>query len=298
MYLKDKRMQALYLCCISTIFSAVCLSISDTKMDTPQIFAPGVISTSHEFGITFTPDGKELYFSRFDGKNPIHIFHAAMMNGIWQQPERVAFSSDQWSDLDPFLSPNGKQLFFISTRPVPGTPAGSKNMDIWVSSLEAGGWGNPRWLERVNSSGKEGSPTVDRAGNLYFFSDRAGGADHNMIYEAAFTGGAYAEPVPLPAPVNSGTSDTSPFISPDGNSLLFYSTRSGGFGKADLYIAFKKNGKWSEVKNLGPKVNTPDSEYNPAVSPDGKILFFGRNSNIYEVPLSAIPTLKSNWFSR
>lgn len=289
-------MQAFYLCCISAFFSVVCLSTPDAK--TVQIFAPSVISTSHEFGITFTPDGKELYFSRFDGKAPIHIFHAVMVNGIWQQPERASFSSDQWSDLDPFLSPNGKQLFFISTRPASGATTGSKNMDIWITSKEAGGWGEPRWLEQVNSSGKEGSPTVDRAGNLYFFSDRAGGADHNMIYEASFTGDAYTAPKPLPAPVNSGVSDASPFISPDGNSLLFYSTRPYGFGKADLYIAFKKKGKWSEVENLGPQVNTPDSEYNPAISPDGKTLFFGRNSNIYEVSVSAIPGLKSSWFSR
>jgi Tol biopolymer transport system component len=105
-----------------------------------------------------------------------------------------------------------------------------------------------------------------------------------MIYEAPLVNGAYAAPVLLPKVVNSGPSDTSPFISPNGNSLLFYSTRPGGFGKADIYIAFKKHGEWTTVKNAGPQINGPDSEYNPALSPDGKTLFFGRNSNIYEVP--------------
>jgi Tol biopolymer transport system component len=175
--LQDQRARIISLCCIAiALFSVVSLSARDSRTGEPQIFAPGLISTGHEFGITFTPDGKELYFSRFDGKNPIHIFHSVMANGAWQQPQLVTFSSDQWSDLDPFISPNGKQLFFVSTRPAPGAEKGSKNMDIWVSMKESSEWGEPRWLERVNSAGKEGSPTVDRAGNLYFFSDRVGGA--------------------------------------------------------------------------------------------------------------------------
>jgi hypothetical protein len=32
--------------------------------NTPREFAPGVVSTGHEFGITFMPDGKEAYLSR------------------------------------------------------------------------------------------------------------------------------------------------------------------------------------------------------------------------------------------
>ena len=281
--MSGKKVWVFYLYC-STLFLAVYLPVTASDGVPPQIFAAGVISTGHEFGITFTPNGKELYFSRFESKKPIHIFHAVMADGKWQQPERISFSSDQWSDLDPFLSPDGKHLFFVSTRPAPGAAAGTKNMDIWAAAMESGKWGEPRWLEAVNSAGKEGSPSVDRAGNLYFFSDRVGGADHNMIYESRLVNGAYAAPVPLPALVNSGPSDTSPFISPDGNSLLFYSTRPGGFGKADLYIAFRKHGEWTSVRNLGPQINSPDSEYNPALSPDEKTLFFGRNSNIYEVP--------------
>lgn len=276
--------------------SIVCLYLQDMSISAPKIFAPGVISTGHEFGVTFTPDGNEVYFSRFDGNNPIHIFHAVLANGEWQQPEPVSFSSDQWSDLDPFLSPDGKQLFFVSTRPAPGTAKNIKNMDIWVATRKSDGWSEPFWISRVNSAGKEGSPSVDRLGNLYFFSDRVNGANRNMIYEARLIRGEYAEPVPLPAPVNSGVSDTSPFISPDGNALLFYSTRPGGFGKADLYVAFKRHRKWDKVKNLGPQVNGPDSEYNPAVAPDGECLFFGRGGNIYKVDIGTVSPLKSSLF--
>ena len=174
--MSGKKVWVFYLYC-TALFAAVYLPGTASESAAPQIFAPGVISTGHEFGITFTPNGKELYFSRFESKKPIHIFHAVMADGKWQQPEPISFSSDHWSDLDPFLSPDGTHLFFVSTRPAPWAAAGSKNMDIWVATMESGKWGEPRWLEGVNSAGKEGSPSVDRAGNLYGITEVGGDTD-------------------------------------------------------------------------------------------------------------------------
>ena len=264
----------------------------------PQEFAPGVISTGHEFGISFTPDGKEAYFSRFAVKQPIHVFRARLANGAWQEPEKLSISGDSWSDLDPSVSPDGTRLFSISTRSNVSGPSidDKKDMDIWVATRNGAEWGDPQRLENMNSKAKEGSPSVTRNGTLYFFSDRQSGAGKNALYESRFVRGRYEPAVLLPAAINAGPSDTSPFISPDGKTLLFYSTRSGGFGKADLYVSSKKHGRWTESVNLGPVVNSAESEYNPAVSPDGQELFFGRNSRIYIVPTQALPGLKPNRF--
>jgi len=264
--------------------------------DAPQIFAPGVVSTGHEFGITFTSDGKEVYFSRAAAKQPIHIFHARFVDGIWQVPEKISLSGDSWSDLDPFISPDGEHLFFISTRPMHDGENTKKNMDLWVADRSGAEWESPRWIENVNSEGKEGSPSVTRDGTLYFFSDRQNSPNKNSIYESKFLDGHYTVPVLLPATINSGVSDTSPFVSPDGKILLFYSTRPGGLGKADLYVSFRKHGKWTAAVNLGPIVNSSDFNYNPVVSPDGKQFFFGRNGNIYVIAVATIPALKKTRF--
>ena len=265
----------------------------------PQEFAPGIVSTGHEFGISFTPDGKEAYFSRFAANQPIHIFRARLMNGTWQKPEKLSISGDAWSDLDPFVSPDGKRLFFISTRPDASRASNDnkKDMDIWVATRSGAEWSDPHRLENVNSEAKEGSPSVTRNGTLYFFSDRQGGAGKNALYESRFVQGHYELAVMLPVAINAGPSDTSPFISPDGKTLLFYSTREGGFGKADVYVSSKKHGKWTTSVNLGPVVNSADSDYNPAVSPDGRELFFGRNSRLYMIPTEALPGLKAKALS-
>jgi Periplasmic component of the Tol biopolymer transport system len=259
----------------------------------PTVFASGVISTGREFTITFSPDGREAFFSRFAPGERTHIYCSRLVGGNWQIAEKVTFSNDLWSDLDPFITRDGKRMFFISTRPHDASrPADGKDMDIWVVERAGKDWGVPHVVENVNSDGKEGSPSVARDGTLYFFSDRQQGANKNSLYESRWIDGHYTAPVRLPAPVNSDASDTSPFITPNGKMLLFYSTRTGGYGKADLYVSFRKHGKWQILVNLGPEVNTADSEYNPELSLDGRQLFFGRNGRIYALPTSAVPCLR------
>jgi Tol biopolymer transport system component len=144
---------------------------------------------------------------------------------------KISLSGDTWSDLDPFISPDGEHLFFISTRTADGRTGNTKNMDIWVADRSGTEWVAPRLIANVNSEGKEGSPSVGRDGTLYFFSDRQGGANQNSLYASKLRDGQYTAPMLLPTAINSGSSDTSPFISPDGKALLFYSTRPGGLGE-------------------------------------------------------------------
>lgn len=261
------------------------------QTSSPMIFAKGVVSTGKEFGLTFTPDGKEAYFTRFDAeKRANHIYRTTLVDGEWQAPAPVEFSREEWRDLDPSVSPDGRRLFFVSTRPKPGGAQNvqSPDMDIWVADREGRGWGLPRRVENVNSDAKEGSPSLSRDGTLYFFSDRDAAPNSNSIYYAKLVNGSYASPQKLPSEINSGASDTSPFISPDGKTLLFYSTRAGGYGKGDIYVSFQKRGKWTQPLNLGAGVNTQDSEYNPSTSPNGERLYFGRNRYIYVIPLRAV----------
>lgn len=285
-YLRLVRLLPLALCFLCGGF----VTATD-KISKPQVFAPGIISTGNEFALTFSPDGATAYFTRRDqAKKVNHIYESHLVNGVWQTPVTVPFSNDEWSDLDPSLAPDGRRLFFISTRPKPGGEATSdkKDMDIWYVDREASGWGAPVWIRAVNSPGKEGSPTVTRDGTLYFFSDRDAKSDQDSIYVSKLVNGEYGPPVKLPSTVNSGVYDASPFVAPNGKTLLFYSTRPGGSGGGDLYVSFLKHGQWQQAINLGKAVNTTEWEYNPSVSPDGEVLYFGRSRQFYEIPIESI----------
>jgi len=277
------------------ILTLLCFSaLAQNSTSAPTIFEPGLISTGHEAAITFERDAQMVYFARrIDRKQPAHIYSSRVVNGAWQAPEQVHLGADSWFDVDPCISPDGKHLFFASTRPLAQSIEGKSNRHIWVADASGQNWINPRPVENVNSGSKDGTPTVARDGTLYFFSDRGRDPGENSIYVAKLKNGKYQIPVMLPQPINTGASDTSPFISPDGRVLLFYSTRPGGKGSADLYVSYNQHGRWTEPENLGSIVNSSEEEDNPVVSPDGKRFFFGRNGNIYAVSISAITVLKS-----
>lgn len=70
------------------------------------------------------------------------------------------------------------------------------------------------------------------------------------------TGDEWTEPERLS--VNSCYTDQEPRISPDGKTLYWMSMRPGGYGDADIYVAYKlPSGEWSQAENLGPGVNSP-----------------------------------------
>ncbi|MDE0471474.1 MAG: OmpA family protein, partial [Ekhidna sp.] len=80
---------------------------------------------------------------------------------------------------------------------------------------------------------------------------------------------------PLPLSINVADAwDSTPAFSPDGTSLYFSSTRSDGYGGADLYVAkVNRRGRWVDVRNLGPEINTTGDEVFPFVGKDGSLYF-------------------------
>ncbi|HNX51279.1 MAG TPA: hypothetical protein PKL08_14010, partial [Thermoanaerobaculaceae bacterium] len=171
---------------------------------TPQLFAPGVVSTGlAERDLAITPDGSEIYFSVV-GPNYAYstIMVVKRVEGRWGRPEPASFSgSPEHMDIEPAVSPDGKRLFFMSNRP--STPGAGKNEDIWVVDRTPAGWGEARNLGApVCSSDPEFFPSVTRDGTLYFTRGAKGGRVEH-IYRSRLVDGTYTEPERLPVEVNS-----------------------------------------------------------------------------------------------
>jgi Tol biopolymer transport system component len=70
--------------------------------------------------------------------------------------------------------------------------------------------------------------------------------------------------------------DQAPNISADGLSLYFCSTRPGGSGDYDLWVASRTSTSdpWEPAVSLGPTVNSSGMDVSPSISDDGLSLYF------------------------
>jgi regulation of enolase protein 1 (concanavalin A-like superfamily) len=132
----------------------------------------------------------------------------------------------------------------------------------------------------VNTGCHEGSPDISADGMTLYFDARGrpgglGGWDIWMS-QAKTPHQDFAPAAALPAPVNSPSDESGPCLSDDGLTLYFASTRPGGNGDFDLWVATRESTKdpWGEPVNLGPTVNSPYSDNHPSISADGMTLYF------------------------
>lgn len=255
---------------------------------TAMPFAPGVVarSDSEESMVTFSPDGSEAFWGVSEMWFPMsrvsEIWTARFRDGQWGGRQRASFATG-YSDGDPFVSADGKHVFFASLRPVGGP---RKDFELFVVERKADGYGTPRHVGRtVSSPGDELYPSVAADGTLYFGSERDGPWG---IYRARKgADGKYGEPERLPAPVNlPDVWSFNPFISSDGRSLLFTSlNRPGGLGLGDIWHAtLGPSGEVIAVRNLGPLVNSAADDFHPTLSPDGRALVFIRRDHAAKTP--------------
>jgi Tol biopolymer transport system component len=256
-----------------------------TPLAEPRIFAEGVISTTDdEFNVAFTPDGNTIYFTKSVVGSYLYAICAShFKSGKWSVPEVATFSG-LYSDFDPFISPDGSKLYFVSDRPLPGKRRG--NVDIWVAYKTATGWSEPQNLGApINTDAADWYPTVTADHTLYFASGRPGGKGAFDIYRSRLLEGKYSEPVNLGDAVNSQYDETEVYIAPNESFMIFISIRPGGYGHMDLYISYNRGGAWTKAENLGPKINSEAYDLSPLVSPDGKYFFFASDRGFATAPL-------------
>ena len=251
----------------------------------PEVFAPGVVSTrKKELNSVFTPDGKEFYFTVQELPRGWTIMVMKREGDVWTKPRPADFSGT-WSDVDHFLSPDGKTMYFCSNRPLDGKGATQNNFDIWMVERKGEDWSEARNMGApINSPENEFYPSVAKDGTMVFQSWRAGSAGGRDIYQARLVEGAYRTAENLGPPISMDLAEGDALISPEGDFLILTVERADGFGSGDLYVSFRgRDGAWSEPRNLGGAINTKVNENCPILSPDGRFLFYTSGGDIYWV---------------
>jgi Tol biopolymer transport system component len=245
----------------------------------PKLFAEGVIPVEgiqHCFP-AFSPDGKECFWMTvvFDNDKPRgEIWHTREADGHWAEPVLAPFSGE-YNDHAPVFSPDGRRLYFSSSRP--GGIGQGKN--IWFVEKTGRAWTEPEHLgSPPNTEVGATQATFTTDGTIYFVGSFEGTQWNTAIYRSRLIDGQYEEPELLSEPIRTAGADIYPFIAPDESYLLFASSRPGRRSpETDLYVSFRNaDGTWAEPIHMDDSVNNEMTVSFSFVTYDGKYLFFNR----------------------
>ena len=225
---------------------------------------------------TISKEGDEAYFSIQSPSQEIsQIVITKMKNGKWSQPEILPFC-DENQYLEPFLSDDGRKLYFASNRP---NSFSTQNFDVWFVERKSKKekWSDPQNIgSPVNTELNEFYPTLTKKGNLYFTLDSPNGLGKDDIYFSEWNGKNYSVPQILSANINSSGYEFNAFVSPNEDLLIF--TKHGekdGYGSGDLYFSRKDSKReWSIAENMGLPINTKKMEYCPFYDFEAETLYF------------------------
>ena len=234
--------------------------------------------SENQLGLTFSPDGKTAAWVEWNGKwgsdnNQRTIYMARQRNGTWSDPAPAKFSQ-HYSDDDPFFSPDGEWLYFVSNRPVNDTDNTDESIDanIWRYSLVE--------IDRleylsINSDSAEFSPVITSSGALYFASARNGGLGAGDIYRAPPLQNSFGAAENLGPAINSQTGEWNLWVSADESELIFEaSSRPTNVSvPGDLYYSWQTPAGWTAALPI-ESLNSKGSDLMPRLHPDGDILYY------------------------
>lgn len=124
-------------------------------------------------------DGETLYFARGIAGPSYDIYAAGPAGGPsansahfprFSTPARVTALNSTAAERRPFVSTNGLEIVFASSR-----PNAKARLNIFIASRasRSDDWGAPVAIDAVNEASLDGGPSLSRDGStLYFYSDR------------------------------------------------------------------------------------------------------------------------------
>ncbi len=145
------------------------------------------------------------------------------------------------------------------------------------AAFAAADWGPAERLpDAVNSPYYDWGVCATADGNtIYFSSNRQNPSSFaNDIYYSRRVGSSWTPAQKVPGPVNSPDDDSVPCLTWD-DRRMYFTRGKQGTPEGDIWASDWTGTGWGNPYKIPGHVNRPDKwEWNPAISPDGRTLYF------------------------
>ncbi len=208
----------------------------------PLPFAEELTTRFYDGPMSFNATGDVVFFTRSnlkkgkpkaakDGKVKLKIYSALLTNGQWTNITELPFCDGEADYAHPAISADGRRLFFSSNR-----SGGQGGMDLYVSIIQNGVWGEPVNLgPKINTAKDEIFPFSHASGVLFFSTNGRQGVGGLDIFWTKQTGNGWMSPTILPETINSTSDDFGLILNENRTNGYFASNRASGQGDDDIY---------------------------------------------------------------
>ncbi len=158
----------------------------------------------------------------------------------------------------------------------------TENIQFAVESIKKPLDIHPQALSEIlNAFPLQYFPVLTADENTIIYTAREGISfhdDENIVISNKDEDGNWQQPISISPNINSQFNEGTCTISADGRTLIFTNCEGRqSLGSCDLFITYKTGDEWSVPKNLGKNINSRSWDSQPALSADGRKLFFVSN---------------------
>lgn len=259
--------------------------------ETPQVFAPGLISLpgTGDYACTWSPDGHEFYFTRSrDDSSGVRqeILTSRLGKDGWTAPVPVSFSAGPNAH-EPHVTADGRRIYWGWFRAAPeGEPRAPFDYGIYAADRTPHGWSDAKYV------GQGMFVSSTRGGDVYVTEHvLQGKVVTGYLTKATMRDGRFVKRERITGALDSlrprFRNLAHPCIAPDGSYLVF--DVEGG---SHLFVTFRRSdGSW------GPPVDLTEHGFDlgagiASISPDGRYLFFGQDNDLYWVSTAPLLALR------
>ena len=221
----------------------------------------------------FTPDLKEIYWSTIIEEDGVTVLTAHLLHengGRHLEQARDSVVREEVPELRvPFVSPDGKRLYFAASATVKPLAC-----DLYCVDRVGTGWSGPINLGgRINTGDhNETQPTVSQDGTIYFVGFLEKARTGFGLFLSRPKDGKYQTPVVMDERFNSLQVDWTPYMAPDESYFIFLPSGKGD-REAAIYTSASRGpiGSWGKVVNMGDRINTDANERFPECDAGWKV---------------------------
>lgn len=245
---------------------------------------PNVNSKANEVAPVISPDGKTIYYTRFDhpenlkAKEDYDVWFAEEKNGVWQKARNMKNPVNNLQENSIcYISPDDRTALLMNIY----HPDGALSKGVSISRKKSTGWTFPQELRLQNYVNEHpfSGFYIGPNGKVMVLSlqdaNTRGGADLYISFPQA--DGTWSSPKNMGIDINTADDEFTPFLATDNQTLYFTSNGRSGYGEMDIYVSRRLDDtwmRWSEPENLGPAINTSDYEAHFTIPASGAYAYF------------------------